>query len=54
MPLIRRFLADQSGATALEYTMIALALAVGIIGLVALVGTRLSSGGYIDLPSLVI
>ena len=54
MRLIRRFLADESGATALEYTLIAMAIAVGIAALVGLVGSRLQAGGYIDLPSLVI
>jgi pilus assembly protein Flp/PilA len=41
--LIARFAADRSGATAIEYGLIAGLIAVVIIGAVTLVGTGLSS-----------
>jgi pilus assembly protein Flp/PilA len=41
--LIKSFLADQSGATAIEYGLIAALIAVVIIGAVEVVGTNLSS-----------
>ena len=37
------FLADQSGATAIEYALIASLIAVFIIGALAALGTNLSS-----------
>ena len=40
---IRVFLADQSGATAIEYALISLLIAVFIVGAVAALGTNLSS-----------
>jgi pilus assembly protein Flp/PilA len=39
--LIRQFLRDESGATAIEYGLIAALIAVVIIGAVAAVGTNL-------------
>ena len=41
MTSIKRFLVDESGATAIEYGMIAALVAVAIIGTVGLLGTRL-------------
>ncbi|PPD45375.1 MAG: Flp family type IVb pilin [Methylocystis sp.] len=40
---IREFLADESGATAIEYGLIAALIGVAIIGGVRALGTRLSS-----------
>ncbi len=41
--LVLRFLRDQSGATAIEYGLIAAGIAVVIIGAVQTVGTNLST-----------
>ena len=41
--LFNRFVKDESGATAIEYGLIAALLAVAIIGSVKLVGTNLST-----------
>ncbi len=41
--LISRFLADDSGVTAIEYGLIAALIAVVIIGSVTLVGTKLDA-----------
>ncbi len=41
--LIKRFAADQSGATAIEYGLIASLIAVAIIAAVELVGTNLTT-----------
>ncbi|HEY4077372.1 MAG TPA: Flp family type IVb pilin [Rhizomicrobium sp.] len=43
MNLISRFIRDESGATAIEYGLIAALIAVVIIGAVSLVGTSLST-----------
>jgi len=40
---VSRFLKDESGATAIEYGLIASLIAVVIIGAVTSVGTKLSS-----------
>ena len=40
---VRLFLADQSGATAIEYALIASLIAVFIIGSLQVLGTHLSS-----------
>ena len=40
---VRMFLADQSGATAIEYALIASLIAVFLIGALAALGTNLSS-----------
>lgn len=42
MSLITRFLSDESGATAIEYGLLAALIAVVIIGAVKAVGTNLS------------
>ena len=41
--LIRKFLADQSGATSIEYGLIAAGIGVALITLVGNVGTELQS-----------
>ena len=41
--LIQHFLRDESGATAIEYGLIAALIAVVIIGAVSVVGTSLST-----------
>ena len=41
--LVRRFLADRSGATAIEYGMIAALIAVVIITAIKGIGTKLNS-----------
>lgn len=43
MRTISRFLKDESGATAIEYGLIAALIAVVIIGAVGLVGTKLQT-----------
>ncbi|MBX9741302.1 MAG: Flp family type IVb pilin [Beijerinckiaceae bacterium] len=43
MKSIARFLKDESGATAIEYGLIAGLIAVVIIGSVSAVGTKISS-----------
>jgi pilus assembly protein Flp/PilA len=42
-PLFRRFVADQSGVTAIEYGLIAGLIAVVIIGAVTTIGTNLTA-----------
>lgn len=39
--LVKRFLKDESGATAIEYGLIAALIAVVIIGAVTVIGTQL-------------
>ncbi len=41
--LLKRFVADESGATAIEYGLIAALIAVAIIAAVSLVGTNLTT-----------
>ena len=41
--LILRFLSDQSGATAIEYCLIACGIALTIIGIVQAIGPQLST-----------
>jgi pilus assembly protein Flp/PilA len=43
MNIISRFVRDESGATAIEYGLIAALIAVVIIGAISLVGTSLST-----------
>lgn len=43
MNMIARFFSDESGATAIEYGLIAALIAVVVIGAVTAVGTGLSS-----------
>ncbi len=42
MTLFNRFVRDESGATAIEYGLIAALIAVVVIGAVSAVGTKLS------------
>ncbi|CAL9914300.1 pilus assembly protein Flp/PilA [Candidatus Liberibacter solanacearum] len=41
--IIRKFLQDESGATAIEYGLLAALIAVAIIGAVTALGTKLSA-----------
>ena len=41
--LVTRFLKDESGATAIEYGLIAALIAVGIIGAAKVLGTQISA-----------
>jgi pilus assembly protein Flp/PilA len=41
--LLSRFVRDESGATAIEYGLIAALIAVGIIGAVTTVGVKLNT-----------
>ncbi len=41
--LVNRFVSDESGATAIEYGLIAALIAVAIIAAVSLVGTNLTT-----------
>ena len=43
MNLIKRFAKDESGATAIEYGLIAAGIAVAIISIVQTVGTNLTT-----------
>lgn len=43
MKLVKRFLTDESGATAIEYGLIAALIAVAIIGAATALGTKLGS-----------
>ena len=43
MKLLKRFWADQSGATAIEYGLIAAGIAVAIITVVKTLGTKLKA-----------
>jgi pilus assembly protein Flp/PilA len=43
MTLIRRFLRDESAATAIEYGLIAAGIAVAIITVVGTLGTKLTT-----------
>jgi pilus assembly protein Flp/PilA len=43
MPLVRAFLQDQSGATAMEYGLIAAGIAVAIITVVNTLGSNLAA-----------
>jgi pilus assembly protein Flp/PilA len=43
MPLLSRFVEDTSGATAIEYGLISASIAVAIIAVVAMLGSRLNT-----------
>ena len=43
MPTIRRFLADESGATAIEYGLIAAGISLAIIAVVNGIGVKLNA-----------
>jgi pilus assembly protein Flp/PilA len=40
--IVRRFLRDENGATAIEYAMIAAGIAVAVVGTVTALGTSVS------------
>ena len=40
---IKKFVANESGATAIEYALIASLIAVALVGVLGALGTRLSS-----------
>jgi pilus assembly protein Flp/PilA len=44
--LLARFLADKSGATAIEYALIAVGVAVAVVATVNLVGSALEENFY--------
>lgn len=48
--LVRRFLKDDSGATAIEYGLIAAGISVAIIAAVKTVGTSIS-GTFTSIPT---
>ena len=43
MKFIRRFVANEEGATAIEYALIASLIAIAIIGALTVLGTQLST-----------
>jgi pilus assembly protein Flp/PilA len=43
MNILNRFMKDESGATAIEYGLIAALISVGIIGAVTAIGTRIAT-----------
>jgi Flp pilus assembly pilin Flp len=43
MAILRRFLADQHGGTAIEYALIAVILGTGLIGSISTLGTTLNA-----------
>jgi pilus assembly protein Flp/PilA len=43
MKILNRFVQDDSGATAIEYGLIAALISVGIIGAVTVIGTRIAT-----------
>jgi pilus assembly protein Flp/PilA len=43
MPTLKRFIADESAATAIEYGLIAAGIAVAIITVVGTLGTKLNT-----------
>jgi pilus assembly protein Flp/PilA len=47
-----RFTADEGGATAIEYAMIAAGISVAIVGAVSSIGTQLKSAFYDKLAAL--
>ena len=50
--LVRRFRADESGATAIEYAMIAAGISIAIVGAVSSIGTQLKTAFYDKLAAL--
>ena len=53
MKILRRFTQDQSGATAIEYGLIALAIAMAIVVAVDQAGLNLRDGVYTDIGTIV-
>jgi pilus assembly protein Flp/PilA len=52
MRVFSRFLNDESGATAVEYGIMVLAIALVIVTAVGLVGSGLADGVFTDIASL--
>lgn len=52
MPIIRRFLSRQDGATAIEYAMIAAGISIAIVGSVTTLGTQVKTALYDKLAAL--
>lgn len=52
MRYLHRFLNDQSGATAVEYSLIAVAIGLAIVVLVDQAGLNMRDGVYTDIGSL--
>ena len=48
---LRRFLADESGATVLEYAMIGVFLSIVILGATRIIGTKLSAAYYLPVAN---
>jgi pilus assembly protein Flp/PilA len=48
---LRRFLADESGATTLEYAMIGFFLSIVILGATRIIGTKLSAAYYLPVAN---
>jgi len=42
MPIVRRFLEDESGATAIEYALIAAGIGIAIMSAVTSLGTKIA------------
>lgn len=53
MGLLKRFWNDQSGATAIEYTLIVAAIALVIVVAVNQIGIDLRDGAYTDIQEVV-
>lgn len=52
MPIIRRFLSAQEGATAIEYAMIASGISIAIVVSVTTLGTQVKTALYDKLAAL--
>lgn len=52
MRTLNRFLKDDSGATAVEYGIMALGIALAIVAAVGLVGSGLADGVFTDMAEL--
>ncbi|MBR0701521.1 Flp family type IVb pilin [Bradyrhizobium sp. 62B] len=51
MPLLRSFLADENGATAIEYGLIAAGIALAIITAVNTMGTTLLNSKFVAIST---
>lgn len=52
MAMIKTFLNDEAGATAIEYGLIAAGIAVVIVTAVGLLGTNMRDGVFADMATL--
>ena len=50
--LIRRFIQDEGGATAIEYAMIASGVSIAIVSAISALGTQIMTAFYDDLGKL--